>query len=130
MIERPAGFAVDQDDRIVQTCVNSEGMAAFLGHPLWEYLPQAEPILRPHFDEARSSGRDVDATIFYAGALFELRIVPSRGDLVVSVTRRVDLDVRTLGTLAASLGSIEAELDARAPSRPGRRARASRQALP
>ena len=131
MIERPAGFAVDQDDRIVQTCVNSEGMAAFLGHPALG-VPSAggadpPPPLRRG---AGATGGDVDATIFYAGALFELRIVPSRGDLVVSVTRRIDLDVRTLGTLAASLGSIEAELDARAPSRPGRRALGSRQALP
>lgn len=129
MIERPVGFAVDQDDRIVQTCDRNEGMAAFLGHPLWEYLPRAEPMLRPYFDEARRFGREVEATIFYAGVLFVLRIAPSRENLTVSVTRRVELDVSTLATLAASLGSIEAELGARAPSRLGRPALASRRAL-
>jgi hypothetical protein len=127
--KRPASFAVDQHDRIVKACDEHDAMTAFLGHSLWEYLPQAEPILGPYFDHARSSGQEVEAAIFYGGALVELRIVPSRLDLAVIVTRRVLLDVSTLGTLAASLVSIEVELGARAPSRPGRPAPASRRAL-
>jgi hypothetical protein len=130
VIQRPQTFAVDHHDTIVQTCTEHEAMAPFLGHSLWEYLPQAKPTLGPHFDEARSSGSDVETAFFYAGALYDLRIVPSRAGLVVYVTRAAALDVSTLRTLAASLGSIEVELDVRAPARPGRRAPASRQALP
>jgi hypothetical protein len=130
MIESPPSFAVDSDDRIVQTCDEHEGMAPFLGHPLWEYLPHAEAILGPHFDEARDSGEDVEATVYYAGALADLRIVPSGRALAVHVIRWAALDVRTLGTLASSLSSIEAELAARAPARHGRPAVASPQALP
>lgn len=129
MIERRPSFTVDADDRIIETCEQHDGMAAFLGHPLWEYLPQAEAILGPHFDEARCSGEDVEVTVYYAGALADLRIVPGGQTLAVHVTRWATLDVRTLGTLASSLRSIEAELAARAPSRPGPPALVSRRAL-
>jgi hypothetical protein len=128
--ERPPSFAVDAADRIVQTCDEHDGMAAFLGHPLWEYLPHAEPALKPYFDEARRSGATVDAAIFYAGWLVDARIVPSGQCLTVHVTRRVTLDLSSLRTLAASLSSIEEELAARAPSQHDRPALVSRQALP
>lgn len=130
MTERPPSFAVDAADRIVQTRNEHDGMAAFLGHPLWEYLPHAEPVLKPWFDEARRSGEPVDAAIFYAGGLVDALIVPEGETLMVHVTRRVTLELSSLRTLAASLSSIEAELAARAPARRDRPALVSPQALP
>jgi hypothetical protein len=127
--DRPPSFAVDAADRIVQTCDDPDGMAAFLGHPLWEYLPHAEPALRPFFDEARRSGETVEAAIFYAGRLVEARIVPCGQFLTVHVTRRAALDLSSLRTLAASLSSIEEELAARSPSRRDRPTLVSRRAL-
>lgn len=129
MSVRPTSFVVDADDLIVRSTCKGE-MAAFLGHPLWEYLPHAESALKPHFEEARRSGRTVDAPIFYAGRLVDVRIAPSGQRLRVDVTRRVTLDLSSLRTLAASLSSIEEELAARAPSRHDRPALVSPQALP
>ena len=124
-------FVLDADDCIVQVGEESpRRMARFLGHSLWEYLPQAEFLVRPHFDEARHTEREVEATIFYAGGTLDLRIVPSAGNLAVHSTRRTELNVRTLGTLAESLRLIEAELAAPEPVRRDRLVGASLQALP
>ncbi len=124
-------FVLDASDRIVQ--VGDEeprGMAPFLGHPLWEYLPHGQPVFGPLLEEARASGEEVETIVFYAGGTLGVRVVPSGRSLVVYATRRTELDVRTLGALAASLRSIEQELAARAPAQPDRRALGSRQALP
>jgi hypothetical protein len=65
-------FVLDADDRIVQVGEGSpRSMAGFLGHSLWEYLPQAESLVRPHFDEARQTGHEVEATVFYAGGTLD-----------------------------------------------------------
>lgn len=123
-------FVVDADDRIVQVGEEyRESMARFLGHSLWEYLPRAESLFRPHFDEARETGHEVETTVFYAGGTVDLRIVPSAWNLAVHSTRRTELNVRTLGTLAESLRLIEAELTAREPARRDRPVGAFRQAL-
>ena len=105
-------------------------MAPFLGHPLWEYLPHGEAVFGPLFDEARSTGEEVETIVYYASGTVGVRVVPSGRSLVVYATRRTELDVRTLGTLSASLRAIEQELAARAPAQPDRRALGSRQALP
>jgi hypothetical protein len=124
-------FVLDADDRIVQVGEGSpRSMAGFLGHSLWEYLPQAESFVRPHFDEARQTGHEVEATVFYAGGTLDLRIVPAAENLAVHATRRTELNVRTLGTLAESLRLIEAELAAPKPVRRDRLVGASLQAPP
>ena len=124
-------FVLDADDHIVQVGEGSpRSMARFLGHSLWEYLPQAEVLVRPYFDEARQTGREVETTIFYAGGTLDLRIVPSAANLAVRATRRTELNVRTLGTLAQSLRLIEAELAARESVPHDRPAGASLQVLP
>jgi hypothetical protein len=131
MSGRAWSFVLDAENTIVQ--VGEEevgGMAPFLGHPLWDYLPHAEEVFGPHFDEARRTASEAATTVFYAGGTVALRIIPSGEVLVVHATRKTELDVRTLGTLAASLRTIERELAARAPVQPDRRALGSRQALP
>jgi hypothetical protein len=123
-------FVLDEDDRILQVSEEyHETMGKYLGCSVWEFLPRAEQVLRPHFGEARSTGAVVERTVFYAGGTVDLRIVPSGGSLTVHVSGRTQLDVRTLGTLAASLRKIEAELAARAPAQHDRRARESLRAL-
>jgi hypothetical protein len=128
---RAWSFVIDESDRIVQ--VGDEmpgGMEPFLGHQLWEYLPHGQAVFGPLFEEARTSGSEVETIVYYAGGTVGVRIVPSGKSLVVYATRRIELDVRTLGTLSASLRAIERELAARAPARPDRRALGSQQALP
>lgn len=131
MSSRAWSFVIDETDRIVQ--VGDEmpgGMEPFLGHPLWEYLPHGQAVFGPYFEEARATGTEVETVVYYAGGTVGVRVVPSGKSLVVYATRRIELDVRTLGTLSASLRAIEQELAARAPAPPDRRALGSRQALP
>jgi hypothetical protein len=128
---RAWSFVIDETDRIVQ--VGDEmpgGMEPFLGHPLWEYLPHGHAVFGPLFEEARATADEVESIVYYAGGTVGVRVVPSGRSLVVYATRRIELDVRTLGTLSASLRAIEQELGARAPVRPDRRALGSQQALP
>ena len=131
MKEQPRFFVLDPDDRIVQVSDDyHRSMARFLGHPLWEYIPRAELLFRPHLEAARRTGQEIDTTVFYAGGTLDVRVVPSGLSLTVYTTRRTELNVRTLGTLAESLRSIEEELDARAPALHDRPALASLPALP
>jgi hypothetical protein len=131
MNEIPRFFVLDTEDRIVQVSEKyHESMGRFLGHPVWEYLPRAEFLLRPHLEEARRTGRPVESTVFYAGRTVDLRIVPSGQSLAVHPTSRTELNVRTLATLAESLRRIVAELDAREPVRHDPQAPVSPQALP
>jgi hypothetical protein len=124
-------FVVDGEDRVVRVAEEDrETIGRYLGHPLWTYFPGADELLMPYFDEARASGDVVESTVFYAGGTYDVRVEPSGSDLGVRLTRRTELDVRTLATLAESLRTIEAELAARAPARRDRRALSSRQAPP
>jgi hypothetical protein len=124
-------FVVDGEDRVVQVAEEDRAtIGRYLGHPLWTYLAGADELLTPYFDEARASGDVVESTIFYAGGTYDVRVEPWGSDLAVRLTRRTELDVRTLATLAESLRTIEAELAARAPARRDRRAPSSRQAPP
>jgi hypothetical protein len=131
MNEVPRFFVLDAEDRIVQVSEKyHENMGRFLGHPVWEYLPRAEFLLRPLLEEARRTGRPVATTVFYAGRTVDLRIIPSGKSLAIHPRSRTELNVRTLATLAESLSRIEAELDAREPGRRDPPAPASLQALP
>jgi hypothetical protein len=124
-------FVVDGDDRIVRVAEEHRvTMARYLGHSLWIYLPGAEPVLRPCFEEARTRDHVVESTVFYAGGTFDVRVAPTGSSLAVELKRRTELNVRTLATLAQSLRTIEAELAAREHERRDPQARASPQALP
>ena len=131
MTTRAWTFVIDEDDRIVQVGdEDPRGMAPFLGHQVWDYLPKGQAIFGPHFDRARATGSEVETIVYYSGATVSVRIVPAGRSLVVYATRQTEVDVRTLGTLYSSLMTIERELAARAPAPPDRRAHGSRQALP
>jgi hypothetical protein len=131
MNEVPRYFVLDAEDRIVQVSEKyHENMGRFLGHSVWEFLPRAEFLFRPHLEEARRTGGPVTTTVFYAGRTVDLRIIPSGNWLAVHPRSRTELNVRTLGTLAESLRRIEAELDAREPERRDPPAPVSLRALP
>jgi hypothetical protein len=131
MPESDCYFSVSPDDVITRVSAPLQRqLGRFAGHSIWTRLPGSQAVLRPYFEEARESGRDVEFVAFYAGATMRVRIVPAGRSLTVYPTRLSELDVRTLATLRSSLERIVSELGARELSRLGRRARASLQALP
>lgn len=124
-------FVLDDEDRVVHVAPTRDHMAnPFLGQVLWTRLPEAETLLGPPFDEARSTGRPVEFIVFYAGRTTSIRAIPAADGLAVHVEPLTELNVRTLSTLAESLEQIEAELAVRAPVQRGRPAREFPQALP
>lgn len=124
-------YVLDADDRITQVSGRVKStLGPFVGHSFWEASPRAEPLFGPHFEEARSTGREVEFTAFYAGYVARRRVVPSGEALTVFVTPIRELDVRTLETLGESLRQIESELAALAPAQHDPPAPSSLQALP
>ena len=130
MTDTDGYYVLDAEDRVVRAAGHMEHLGRFLGHPLWEYSPHAEPIFRPHFEEARRTGHEVQFTSYYAGRVAHRRVVPAGQALTVYVTPLQELNVRTLATLTASLNRIEAALETRASAPLDLRAPASPQALP
>ena len=128
----PSGdyYVLDAEDKIVHASEGCRWMRRFLGHVVWECMPLAAVLFRPRFEEARREAREVEFNVFYAGALSRIRAVPAGPDLTVFVTHLESLNVRTLGTLTASLRRIEAELAGRASAQLDPRAPSSQQALP
>ena len=122
---------LDEDDRIVQVSPGLyEELGRWLGHVLWDHLPEAADVYGTCFEEARSTGRAVESIVYYAGRVKRLTAIPAPDGLVVHVERLAELDVRTLGTLTASLRRIEAVLAGPASEQLDPPALASLQALP
>jgi len=126
-----AYFVLDDDDRIVHVSREfRDTRGRGVGHVFWDHLPRAEEIYGPHFAEARATGRPVEATIFYAGRLKRLLVIPGGDGLAVHVENLVELDVTSLATLTRSLEQLDAVLVGRASEQHDRRSRASLRALP
>ena len=129
--ERTTHVVLDSHDRIVSVGREiRELMGPFIGHVFWDRLPCAEPLLRPGFDQARTTGLPVQFTVYYAGRVRSYEAVPAGERLAVRIEHLAELDVTTLATLARSLSQIEAELAVREPGRRDRPAPSSPQALP
>lgn len=126
-----AYFVLDDDDRIVHVSREfRDTRGRGVGHVLWDHLPRAEAIYGPHFAEARATGQPVEATIFYAGRLKRLLVIPGGDGLAVHVENLVEVDVTSLATLTRSLEQLDAALAGRAFEPLDRRSHASLQALP
>jgi hypothetical protein len=126
-----AYFVLDDDDRIVHVSREfHDTRGSGVGHVFWEHLPRAREIYGPLFEEARVSGRPVEATIFYAGRLKRVLAIPGGDGLAVHVENLVELDVTSLATLTRSLAQLDGALADRASERPCRRSRGSLRALP
>jgi len=124
-------IVLDEDDRIVQVSPGlHEELGRWLGQVLWDHLPEAADVYGTYFEDARSTGRTVESIVYYAGRVKRLTAIPAPDGLVVHVERLAELDVRTLGTLTASLRRIEALLAGPASEQLDPPARASLQALP
>ena len=128
----PEAYAVlDDEDRVLHLSAPYHDTRGWsVGDVLWDYLPGAREVYEPHFAEARSTGRAVEAVVFYAGRLKRLLVIPGRDGLAVHVENLVELDVTSLETLTRSLAQVDAVLADRASAPPDRRSRASLRALP
>ena len=72
-----AYFVLDDDDRIVHVSkAFHDTRGRSVGHVFWDHLPRAREVYGPHFEEARATGRPVEATIFYSGRLKRLLVLP------------------------------------------------------
>jgi PAS domain-containing protein len=126
-----AYVVLDEDDVIVhvsQPFRDTRGRG--VGHVFWDHLPHAREVYGPHLDEARATGRPVEALIFYAGRLKRLLAIPGGDGLAVHIENLVELDVTSLATLTRSLEQLDAVLADRASGRPDRRSHVSLRALP
>lgn len=126
-----AYVVLDADDRVIQV---GEGLrdqlSPFLGHVLWEHMPDAQPLFGPGLDEARRKGSQVEFPVFYRGRAERLRAVPAGDTLAVHIEPLAELDVTTLGTLKESLLRVEAALSAPASEQLGPPMPSSLRALP
>ena len=126
-----AYFVLDDDDRILHVSkAFHDTRGRGVGHVFWDHLPRAREVYGPHFDEARTTGRPVEATIFYSGRLKRLLVLPGGDGLAVHVENLAELDVTSLATLTRSLERLDAALADRGYARRDRRSLASLQALP
>jgi len=124
-------IVLDDDDRLIHVSPDlRDQLGRWIGHVLWDHMPEASSVYGPCFSEARSTGRTVESVVFYAGRVKRLVAIPAADGLAVHVERLAELDVTNLGTLAESLRQVEAELDARGREQLGRPAPESRQAPP
>jgi len=134
MVETPAGtsyIVLDGEDRVVHVSPDlREPLGRWVGHVLWDHLPEAKSVYGPCFTEARSTGHTVESVVFYAGRVKRLVAIPAEDGLAVHVERLAELDVTNLGTLAKSLRQIEAALGARGLAQLDPPAHESRQAPP
>lgn len=107
-------IVLDEDDRVLYVGADlSETASKWIGHVLWDYLPQAADVYGPCFAEARAGGRATESTVFYSGRVKRLIAIPAADGLAVHVEVLAELNVRTLGTLTASLRRVESELAGR-----------------
>jgi hypothetical protein len=122
---------LDDDDRVTYVSpALSDAFGRWLGHVLWDHLPQARDVYGPTFDEARASGAPVQSIVFYSGRVKRLTAIPAGDGLAVHVERLMDLDVTSLGTLTLGLAQIANALADPASALHDSRAPASLRALP
>jgi hypothetical protein len=122
---------LDDDDRIVHVSPRlHDSIGHWLGHVLWDHLPEAREVYGPHFEEARRAQEPVEAVVFYAGRVKRLTVIPAADGLAVHVEHLEALDVTSLGTLMRSLERIERVLAAPACAQRDPRPHASLRALP
>lgn len=124
-------IVLDDDDRVLFVGADlSETAGKWIGHVLWDHLPQAADVYGPCFNEARAKGHAVESTVFYSGRVKRLIATPAADGLAVHVELLAELNVRTLGTLTASLRRVESELAGRVSERLDRPTHEFPRALP
>jgi hypothetical protein len=112
-VEHAPFVTLDSGDRIVEVGPLAESQFGPLaGSLLWDCFPGSEPLFRPHYERARSSGETVEFVQFYDGYLVRVRASPRDGDeLVLHWEQLARIDATTLETLAASISTALALLE-------------------
>jgi len=126
-----AYLVLDDEDRILYVSpAFHDTRGRGVGHVFWDHLPRAREVYGPHFDDARATGRPVEALIFYAGRLKRVLAIPGGDGLAVHIENLVELDVTSLASLMQSLEQLDAVLGDRVSAPPDRRSHGSLRALP
>lgn len=124
-------IVLDDDDKVLYVGADLiERFGGWIGHVLWDHLPQASDVYGPCLEAARADGRAVESTVFYSGRAERLIAIPTAGGLAVHVEMLAELSVRTLGTLTSSLRRVESALAGRVSERLDRPTHESLKALP
>jgi hypothetical protein len=125
-VEQQAPFVVlDDSDRIVGVGRDVESQfGPLLGEIMWDCFPGSEPLFKPYYDRARTSGEPVEFVQFYDGNVARIRAVPhGDGRLELFWEALARLDALTLGGLVDSLERSLALLDVRSTALERRLAR-------
>ena len=115
-VEQQAPLVVlDDSDRIVGVGRDAEShFRPLLGEVMWDCFPGSEPLFKPYYDRARTSGEPVEFVQFYDGTVARIRAVPhGEGRLELHWEALARLDTLTLGGLVDSLDRSLALLDVR-----------------
>lgn len=111
-VEQDRFLVLDDEFRVVE--VGAGARAAYgpvLGQIVFEAFPDSEPLLRPHYEQARATGEAVEFAAFYNGYVKHLRVTPSGSDLTITWDDLGVLDVLTLEGLVSSLDVALRALD-------------------
>lgn len=95
-----------------------------VGRNLWECFPGAEPLFRPYYEEAWSTGEPIEFVQFYEGAVARVRARAHDGRLELSWELLAQLDTLTIEGLRSSVARAISALDEHEST--ARRARARR----
>jgi hypothetical protein len=86
-------------------------LGLLLGRNLWELLPDAEPLFRPHYEEAWRTGEPVEFVQFYGGRVRRVHAHAQRGRLEVFWELLAQLDTVTLEGLRSSVAQAISALE-------------------
>lgn len=106
---------LDERDRIVGVGPAAESQfGPLVGEVMWDCYPGSEPLFKPYYDTARSTGEPVELVQFYDGNVARVKAVPiADGRLELYWELLVHLDTTTLDafrtTLRDALELLEAE---------------------
>jgi hypothetical protein len=102
------------DERYNVVAVGDAALAEFgqlLGRNLWEGLPGAEQLFRPHYESAWRTREPVEFVQFYEGRVEQVRAVPRDDRLEISWTVLAQLDTLTLDGLRSSISDAISTLE-------------------
>lgn len=113
-VEHAPFVILDSADRIVGVGPHAESQfGPLVGSLLWDCFPGAEPLFKPYYDQARSTGETVEFVQFYDGYVARIRATPRDGEeLALSWEQLARIDTTTLGSLTDSLAASLELLDA------------------
>jgi hypothetical protein len=112
-VEQAPFVTLDTGDRIVGVGPHVESQfGPLVGSVMWDCFPGSEPLFKPYYDRARTTGETVDFVQFYDGYVARIRATPRKGgELELAWEQLARIDTTTLATLADSLAASLEMLD-------------------